>query len=175
MLFRSAGMKVAELDDKVTTFLSHELLSQVNSASPIDVLGDAEPSRYASVIKAAQADAGVDSILIILSPQAMSKPAETARAIVGSLDGSKPVVATFMGGSALLPARHELTAAGLPHYKSPERAITALRGMSAYANWKQRPPRMVTRFRVNRRRVERILSRRQRTGRRSEERRVGKE
>ncbi len=161
----NAGMKVAELDDKVTTFLSHELLSPVNSSSPIDVLGDADPSRYASVIKAAQADASVDSILVILSPQAMSKPAETAKAIANSLDGVKPVVATFMGGSALFSARQELTAAGLPHYPSPERAVTALKGMSEYANWKERPPRMVTRFRVNRRRVERILSRRQRTGR----------
>jgi acetyltransferase len=161
----NAGMKVAELDESVTTFLKHELLSPVNSSSPIDVLGDADPSRYASVIKAAQADASVDSILVILSPQAMSKPAETAKEIANSLDGIKPVVATFMGGSALLPARMELTAAGLPHYQSPERAVTALKGMSAYANWKKRPPRMVTRFRVNRRRVERILSRRQRTGR----------
>jgi len=161
----NAGMKVAELDDKVTTFLSHELASPVHISSPIDVLGDADPSRYASVIKAAQTNSSVDSILVILSPQAMSKPAETAKAIANSLDGIKPVVATFMGGSALLPARQELTASGLPHYRSPERAVTALKGMSAYANWKQRPPRLVTRFRVNRRRVERILSRRQRTGR----------
>ncbi len=161
----NAGLKVAELDDKVTTFLSHELVTSVNSASPIDVLGDADPSRYASVIKAAQTNSAVDSILVILSPQAMSKPAETAKAISNSLDGLKPVVATFMGGSSLLPNRQELTASGLPHYSSPERAVTALKGMSAYANWKERPPRMVTRFRVNRRRVERILSRRQRTGR----------
>ncbi len=161
----NAGLKVAELDNKVTTFLSHKLVTPVNSASPIDVLGDADPSRYASVIKAAQTNPAVDSILVILSPQAMSKPAETAKAISNSLDGLKPVVATFMGGASLLPARQELTDSGLPHYSSPERAVTALKGMSAYANWKERPPRMVTRFRVNRRRVERILSRRQRTGR----------
>jgi acetyltransferase len=37
--------------------------------------------------------------------------------------------------------------------------------MLEYATWKQRPPRTVTRFRVNRRRVERIITRRQRTGR----------
>ncbi|RUM47443.1 MAG: CoA-binding protein [Desulfocapsa sp.] len=160
-----AGLKVAELSEKVTTFLKHELFASVGNNSPIDVLGDADPSRYASVIKAAQADEAVDAILVILSPQAMSKPAETAKAISNSLDGIKPVVATFMGGNNLLPARQALTEAGLPHYPSPERAVTALKGMSAYANWKKRPPRMVTRFRVNRRRVERILSRRQRTGR----------
>ncbi len=159
-----AGMRVAELEMETAQQLSHDLHAPISRANPVDVLGDADPSRYAAVIKAAQKNNSVDSILVILSPQAMSKPAETARAIAESLDGTKPVVATFMGGSGLLPARKELTAAGLPHYESPERAVIALKGMSTYTNWKQRPPRLVTRFRVNRRRVERILSRKQRTG-----------
>ena len=90
---------------------------------------------------------------------------DTAKAIAASIDGTKPVVATFMGGSKLLPARNELAAAGLPDYETPERAVAALKGMREYATWKQRPPRTVTRFKVNRRRVERILARRQRTGR----------
>jgi len=37
--------------------------------------------------------------------------------------------------------------------------------MYDYATWRQRPPRIVTRFRVNRRRVERIITRRLRTDR----------
>lgn len=37
--------------------------------------------------------------------------------------------------------------------------------MRDYAIWRDRPPRVVTRFPVNRRRVERIITRRQRTGR----------
>lgn len=159
-----SGLHVAELDESVTNFLADELTTPVSSNSPIDVLGDAAPERYVSVIQAAQNDEGVDSILVILSPQAMSKPAETAEAIAGCLDGVKPVVAVFMGGAELLPARKVLTEAGLPNYKSPERAVIAIKGMRAYANWKARPPRLVTRFRVNRRRVERILTRRQRTG-----------
>lgn len=159
-----SGLHVAELDESVTSFLAEELPSPVSTNSPIDVLGDAAPERYVSVIQAAQKDTAVDSILVILSPQAMSKPAETAEAIAGCLDGVKPVVAVFMGGTELLPARKVLTEAGLPNYKSPERAVVAIKGMRAYANWKDRPPRLVTRFRVNRRRVERILTRRQRTG-----------
>ena len=43
--------------------------------------------------------------------------------------------------------------------------MAALKAMYDYAAWRNRPPRMVTRFRVNRRRVERIITRRQRTGR----------
>jgi acetyltransferase len=81
------------------------------------------------------------------------------------MDGSKPVVASFMGGHDVLPGRRELVAAGLPDYEAPERAVAALKAMYEYGEWKRRPARRVTRFPVNRRRVERIIYRRQRTGR----------
>jgi acetyltransferase len=160
----NAGMKVAELNSKTETALSAQLAYPVDNTSPIDVLGDADPMRYALALKAAQSDPVVDSILVILAPQTITQAAETAKAIATSVDGSKPVLVTLMGGSRLIPARQELFAAGLPYYETPERAVRALTGMLEYATWKQRPPRTVTRFRVNRRRVERILFRRQRTG-----------
>ncbi len=159
-----AGMEVAELERNTATALRAELPQAASVGNPIDVLGDAGPERYVAAIEAAQTDPAVDAILVILTPQAMTRPAETAIAIAKALDGSKPVVASFMGGRDVMPGRQELAAAGLPDYESPERAVSALKGMVEYAAWKQRPPRLVTRFRVNRRRVERIISRRQRTG-----------
>ena len=160
-----AGMKVAELDRNTATALRAQLPQAASVGNPVDVLGDADPARYVAAIEAAQADPAVDAILVILTPQAMTRPAETARAIAKALDGSKPVVVSFMGGQDVMPGRHELAAASLPDYDSPERAVLALKGMYEYAAWKSRPPRLVTRFRVNRRRVERIITRRQRTGR----------
>ena len=95
----------------------------------------------------------------------MTRPAETARAIAKSHKGDKPVVVAFMGGTDVLPGRDELVAAGLPDYPSPERAVAALKALVEYAAWRRRPPRMVARFPVNRRRVERIITRRLRTNR----------
>ncbi len=159
-----AGLRVAHLDRNAVTPLKANLPA-LATGSPIDVLGDADPEHYAAAIMAAQNDDEVDAIVVILTPQAMARAADTARAIVGSLDRSKPVLASFMGGESILPGRKELAAAGLPDYPSPERAVAALKAMHDYAAWQQRPPRVVTRFRVNRRRVERIITRRLRTGR----------
>ena len=160
-----AGMQVAILENRTITLLREKLPRESAVNNPIDVLGDADPERYASAIESAQNDASVDAILVIMTPQTMSYPAATALAIAEAIDGSKPVVASFMGGSDVLPGRDELSAAGLPDYDSPERAVAALRAMHQYALWKNRPPRQITHFRVNRRRVERIITRRLRTGR----------
>jgi acetyltransferase len=95
----------------------------------------------------------------------MTQPAATVRAIVAHMDETTPVLASFLGGSDVMPSRKELAAAGLPFYDSPERAVGALKAMHEYGEWKRRPARHVVRFPVNRRRVERIITRRQRTGR----------
>lgn len=160
-----AGMEVALLENRTMTFLREKLPQESAVNNPIDVLGDADPERYVTAIKTAQNDPAVDAILLIMTPQTMTQPAETAIAIAGALDGSKPVVASFMGGQDVLPGRRELSAAGLPDYDTPERAVAALRAMYHYSLWKNRPPRQITHFRVNRRRVERIITRGQRTGR----------
>ncbi|MDH3329359.1 MAG: acetate--CoA ligase family protein, partial [Desulfobulbaceae bacterium] len=160
-----SGMEVAALDRNVSTALLSHLPAAASIANPIDVLGDAGPERYVSALQAAQQDSTVDAILVLLTPQAMTQPKETAQAIIEHLDGSKPVLASFMGGRDVMPGRRELAAGGLPNYESPERAVAVLNAMYQYAVWRNRPPRMVTRFPVNRRRVERIISRRQRTGR----------
>lgn len=159
-----AGMKVAEPDYSSKKLLNTHMPQSAGGSNPIHILGNANPDQYAALLKEAQADCSVDAILVILSPQAMSRPAEIIKAIATSADATKPVLAVFMSGDNLLPSNSELAAAGLPNYESPERAVAAFKRMLEYATWKQRPPRTVTRFRVNRRRVERILSRRQRIG-----------
>lgn len=159
----NAGMQVYERGDQSGNVLMQQA-AILTSANPVEIVEGEDPARYTTAIKSAQADPAVDAILVVLTPQAMEYPAEVAKAIATSLDGVKPVLAAFMGGYSLMLSRKELADAGLPLYKSPERAVAALKAMREYGAWKQRPPRTVTRFKVNRRRVERILTRRQRTG-----------
>jgi len=160
-----AGLKVASLHPETADALREKLPAAASVGNPIDVLGDAGPERYAQAVEAAQSDPTVDAIIIILTPQAMTRPLETARAIAARANGEKPALAAFMGGADVTPGREELVAANLPDYPSPERAAAALKAMVDYAAWRRRPPRVVARFPVNKRRVERIISRQLRTGR----------
>jgi len=160
-----AGMKVEALAGGTATALAKKLPAAASVGNPIDVLGDADPERYVTAVNAAQDDPAVDAIIVILTPQAMTRPAETAREIAACLRGEKPVLVSFMGGADVMPGRDELVAANLPDYPSPERAVAALSAMCEYSEWLRRPPRVVTRYPVNRRRVERIINRHQKTDR----------
>ena len=53
--------------------------------------------------------------------------------------------------------RQLLSSLGIPTYPSPERAMQSLKAMVDYAAWKRRPPRIVTHYPVNRRRVDRVI------------------
>ena len=46
--------------------------------NPIDILGDAEPERYAKALEIAAKDPNSDGLLVILTPQAMTDPTQTA-------------------------------------------------------------------------------------------------
>ncbi len=167
-----AADEVETLDmclDPITPEIAEKIKAQLPAAAsvanPIDVLGDADSARYAMALQAVMGDPKVHGIVVILTPQAMSDPDATAQAIIKEANGTKPVLACFMGGSKVVSARQKFVSANIPEYPSPERAVTALRDMVEYAAWLNRPPRIVTRFPVNRHRVERVLARQMRTGR----------
>ncbi|HZL44105.1 MAG TPA: acetate--CoA ligase family protein [Verrucomicrobiae bacterium] len=132
--------------------------------NPIDVIGDADPDRYTQAFEVIQEDEKIDGIIVVVTPQNMTRPLELAEKLAAAHHGKKPVLASFMGGTEVAAAKEKLMAVGIPNYPSPDRAVVAMRAMCDYAAWRCRPPRVVTRFPVNRRRVDRILHMQQRSG-----------
>jgi acetyltransferase len=159
-----AGLKVVSLEPARAEALKAQLPAAASVANPVDVLGDADAGRYALAIDSVLADSNVDAVLVVLTPQAMTEPKKTAEAIINRSRKDKPIFAVFMGGEMVKPGRESLRNGKIPDYPSPERAVAALKAMSEYSAWRRRPPRVVMRFPVNRRRVERIIARHHRIG-----------
>jgi len=159
-----AGLKVVALSKQTADTLRPKLPAAASVGNPIDVLGDADAERYALALNAAQDDPNVDAVIVILTPQAMTYPLPIADAIARCCRREKPILTSFMGGLDVEPGRHKLALANIPDYPAPERAVAALRAMCNYTAWRNRPPRVVTRFPVNRRRAERIIARHLRAG-----------
>ncbi len=159
-----AGMEVPPLPEDLQAELARILPESRSVHNPSDVSATATSEQYVQVLQAAQAHPDIDAVLVVLAPQYIDKPADTVRAIAQHMSGTTPVLASFLGGTEGMPTRAELAQAGLPFYPSPERAVEALKAMHEYGVWKRRPARHVVRFPVNRRRVERIITHRQRSG-----------
>jgi len=160
------GLKFAELTEDTIAKLTDNLPAAANVHNPVDVLGDALPDRYESAIATVLADPGVDSVVVVLTPQAMTDPDGTAEAILRAAGGApdKTILACFLGGQKIARAVGMLRRGGVPQYESPENAVTTLRVMSDYVAWRNRPKRVVKLFPVNRRKAEQIVERHLRRG-----------
>jgi acetyltransferase len=113
--------------------LEREMPSHWSRANPVDLLGDAGPGLYEKALKVLLREKGVDGVVVILSPQAISKPLEVAKAVVAVANNSKkPVLACWLGGSFVEFGRKYLRENGLPGYRSPEVAVRAFAYMDSY-------------------------------------------
>ncbi len=155
----SSGLKLASLSKETIEHLQANLPEAANTYNPIDVLGDARADRYALGIEAALRDPNVDGLIVILTPQVMTRIEETAREIgrLAALN-DKPVVACFMGEARVSPGIDILTELRVPNYPFPERAAAALRAMYSYRQWLERPKPEIKPFEVDRERVRQTLS-----------------
>ena len=151
------GLKMVTPSDMTKAKLRPFLPESASVGNPVDVIGDAPPDRYINSLKVLQEDEEIDAIVVVVTPQNMTEPLALAEQLAAVHNKKKPLLTTFMGGEAVEAANDKLMAAGIPNYASPERAMDALRAMCDYAAWRRRPARIVTRFPVNRRRVDRVL------------------
>lgn len=127
------GGQLAQLSADSLTTLNKVLPPFWSHANPIDVLGDATPERYRQAAEICARDPNVQGLLVLLTPQAMTDPTETARHIAhfAQLEG-KPVLACWMGGEDVRAGQRILNHCGIPTFSAPEDAIGAFLHMVQY-------------------------------------------
>ncbi len=128
------GGKLVKLSDETMQKLNELLPSYWSHNNPVDVLGDATPSRFTKAVEIVLEDSNVDAVLTILTPQAMTDPTGTARAIAGlSAKTSKLIMAAWLGGPSMREGIEILSEAEIAAYNTPEQAIKAFMTLSKYS------------------------------------------
>lgn len=124
------GGELAALEPSTIDLISRSLPAAWSHGNPVDVLGDADAERYAKAITAVAADPGIDGMLVVLTPQAMTNPLAVATSLAEAASAiAKPVLASWMGGAGVEPARAVLNNAGIPTYPYPDEAVRAFQLM----------------------------------------------
>ncbi|MFX1559485.1 MAG: acetate--CoA ligase alpha subunit, partial [Promethearchaeota archaeon] len=129
-----SGLEIAQLSSETIGFLKENLPPAASVYNPIDALGTAQPDDYALCIEAALRDENVDSVIVLLTPQAMTRETETAQILVETHKKYpiKPLIAVFMGGNSMVYPRIVLTDGGIPVFDFPERAVHAIAELYHY-------------------------------------------
>ncbi|MGC9457635.1 MAG: GNAT family N-acetyltransferase [Halothiobacillaceae bacterium] len=101
--------------------------------NPVDILGDAEPERYEKALAVCLKDRNVHSVVVMLTPQAMTDPTGCAEAVIRvAKDSSKPVMACWMGETLVNEARTRFDEVGIPQFRAPESAVEAIAALLAH-------------------------------------------
>lgn len=78
-------------------------------------------------------DGGVDGILVLIAPDALSDMDASSKALAEfSQKSRKPIVSCFMGDASMRLHRHRLDSVGLPAFRTPESAANAFGILASY-------------------------------------------
>jgi acetyltransferase len=127
------GGDLATLSESSEEAFNSFLPPHWSHANPIDILGDADPERYAHATEIAIHDPNSDGLLAILAPQGMTDPAKVANGLKVHAKGhGKPILASWMGGPTVEEGVKILNTAGIPTFSYPDSAVRAFRSMWNY-------------------------------------------
>src|SRR3954451_2303315 len=119
----------AAMTPEIRTKLDAVLPPTWSRSNPIDIIGDADPARYAAVLEVLLADSGNDAVLVMNVQTAIAR-ADDIAAIVTALvqkyrgqhqDSAKPVLAVWVGAEQEVVDL--LSRAGIPNYPTEDDAV----------------------------------------------------
>jgi acetyltransferase len=163
------GGRLAELSARTVARLNNVLPPTWSHANPIDIMSDAPASRYADALEALLDDGGVDAVLILNCPIAVSSGAKISRSIIDTMKKYKgkpkvPILLTsWLGEPAAARARRLFAQNRIPTYRTPTDAVRAFMHMVRYRRSQETlmetVPSIPEAFTPDTEKVERVIAR----------------
>lgn len=127
------SLELASLSEKTKKYLKNKLSVAASVNNPVDVLGDAKAVHYEHALKVVLNDSGVDSVLLILTPQAVTEIEETAKIIIDYKNKTKkPLAVVFMGEEMVASVRNIFKERKIASYSFPESAVKSLKALDTF-------------------------------------------
>ena len=158
------GLEIVDLSEKTTAKIEAVIPVEASAKNPVDLIASADGKRYDKVLGAMLADKKIDMVIAIFVSPAMIDSEAVAQAFAKHANRSKkPVVTCLLGRLGKEAALDVLRESGVPNYRFPEEAVSALAGLADLEEMHSRPNRPAEKFRVNKKKardaVEQALSR----------------
>jgi acetyltransferase len=130
------GGKLTQLSRETMAELNEFLPSAWSHNNPIDILGDASPERYAKTLAVAAKDKNSRRLAGHPDAAGYDRPDADRRTVAPGGDklGRKPVLASWMGGADVQPAKRSLNRASIPTFPYPDTAARVFNYMWRYTD-----------------------------------------
>jgi acetyltransferase len=127
-----------------------------SGSNPVDIIGDADPARYAAALEVLLADPDNDAVLVLNVQTAIARADDIAETVTGVVEkyrrqrqgGGKPVLAVWIGAEPKVI--NLLSDAGIPNYPTEDDAVRGfmhlVRHREVVEALAQVPPAMPTAF-----------------------------
>jgi acetyltransferase len=154
------GIKLSYMSKESIEKIKDKLPKNASLSAPIDILGDATSERYEIVIQQAIEDENVESICVLLTPQAVTDVENIAKVIIEkSKIAQKPIFACFIGGEKVKEGIRLLKEADIPCYIDPSVAVYSYKKLIEFVENKNKKE---TKFEIhipeeNKKRVKYII------------------
>ncbi len=133
------GLCMADLLEETKAKLKSVTPKGTQLDNPVDMLGGPQAEMYRDAGRIILDDPGVDMLMAIFVPQAITPVNEVAQGVIDSAKHShQPVVCCLVGGFSISEAVRTLNTSGIPFYQDPNRASRALAGLIQYQQLKNR-------------------------------------
>jgi acyl-CoA synthetase (NDP forming)/RimJ/RimL family protein N-acetyltransferase len=127
------GIDLPELDATLTQALSGVLPPEWSHGNPVDIIGDAPPTRYADTLRLLLARPETGTILFMHAPTAVVRSSDIAQACAPVVQGhADRVLSCWLGDASVADARRVFEAAGIADYATPEQAVRAFAMVATY-------------------------------------------
>ncbi|RLE97949.1 MAG: CoA-binding protein [Thermoprotei archaeon] len=131
----SRGLEIPRLSQDTIKQLEKILPPTASTENPVDILGDAPAERYRDAIKVVLQDPLIDVLVVITLMQSPALDPVRLKDYLKEISRSKakPIVMVAPGGVYTEKHSKEIEAeTGIPVYKSPEEAATAVKALVDY-------------------------------------------
>lgn len=162
------GGRLAELSPEAMARLNAVLPGTWSHSNPVDIMSDASASRYADALEVLLDEDGVDAVLVLKCPIAVTSGIDVAHAVIDTMKKHKaknrlPVLLTsWLGEAAAAPARRLFAEKRIPTYKTPADAIRGFMHMVRYRRSQdilmETPPSIPEIFTPDTEQVQRIIA-----------------
>jgi acetyltransferase len=129
----ASGGQLAQLSAETNEALNKFLPEAWSHSNPVDTLGDSTPEVYTKALEVVSRDPGCDAVLSILAPQGMTEPERAAGLLTKAAETiTKPLLASWMGGSRMQLAANVLNERHIPTFEYPDGAARSFAYMWRY-------------------------------------------